>query len=251
MNIFVINLKNDQERRATIQKQADSLGLKVEFIEAINGKLLTEEQINELSQDFYLNGMTHGVLGCSLSHLKVYEKIVSEKIAMALILEDDAKLSENIKIIYDRVGEYNEKHRDNSLVYLLSQVNEYIDTFKKHLYKNYFLVNVIDADYAYGYIINNVAAKNLLQYLYPVRLEADAWRFMQQRNIVKLKAVIPPAIMLTRHCEQSTLEEERAILLQKRISFYNEQYKKRSFYIKVRMALWRIFVRPWVKRIRP
>ncbi len=184
MNIFVINLKNDQERRATIQKQADSLGLKVEFIEAINGKLLTEEQINELSQDFYLNGMTHGVLGCSLSHLKVYEKIVSEKIAMALILEDDAKLSENIKIIYDRVGEYNEKHRDNSLVYLLSQVNEYIDTFKKHLYKNYFLVNVIDADYTYGYIINNVAAKNLLQYLYPVRLEADAWRFMQQRNIV-------------------------------------------------------------------
>ena len=30
--------------------------------------------------------------------------------------------------------------------------------------------------------------------------------------ILELKAVIPPAIMLTSHCEQSTLEEERAIL---------------------------------------
>ncbi|MEQ4924801.1 glycosyltransferase family 25 protein [Proteus hauseri] len=61
---------------------------------------MSEEKINELSHDFYLNGMTHGVLGCSLSHLKVYEKIVSEKIALALILEDNAKLSENIKIIH-------------------------------------------------------------------------------------------------------------------------------------------------------
>ncbi|MEQ4924802.1 hypothetical protein [Proteus hauseri] len=132
----------------------------------------------------------------------------------------------------------------------MSQVNEYIDTFKKNLYKNYFLVNVIDADYAYGYIINNEGAKSLLQYLYPVRFEADAWRFMQQRNIVKLKAVIPPVITLTTHAEQSTLEEERAILLQKRISFYNEQYKKRNLFIKVRMTLWRIFVRTWVKRVR-
>ena len=33
----------------------------------------------------------------------MYEKIVSEKIAMALILEDDAKLSENIKICYYKI----------------------------------------------------------------------------------------------------------------------------------------------------
>ncbi|PHM60601.1 lipooligosaccharide galactosyltransferase I [Xenorhabdus stockiae] len=251
MNIFVINLAKDTERRESIKKQAETLGLQIQFIEAINGKNLSDTEINKFCRNFHDNGLTHGVLGCSLSHLKVYEKIISENLDVALILEDDVNLSKEITNIYNSICNYNLKNKNTPLIYLLSITNEYIDSFKKKLSPKYFLVDVIDADYAYGYIINNVAAKKLVKFLNPVWIEADKWRFMQERGIVKIKAVIPPIITATDLSIKSTLEDDRSITLQKRIDFFNDQYENRNLKVKIRALLWRIFIRSWVERIKP
>ena len=135
-------------------------------------------------------------------------------------------------------------------VYLLSVVNEYIDTFKIKLSTKYNLVNVIDADYAYGYMINLKAANNLLEFLTPVWIEADKWRFMREHGAIKLKAIIPPVIDVTDLSEVSTLENDRSVTLQKRIEFFDSLYKNRKLHIKFRAFFWRIFVRSWVKRIK-
>ncbi|KGA60058.1 glycosyltransferase 25 family protein [Proteus vulgaris] len=250
MKIFVINLPKDKERKESIQHQADKLGLNVEFIEAVNGKDLSEDEINILSKDFHQHGMTHGVLGCSLSHIKIYEKMIKDNIDIALILEDDALLNENIIESYNLIENYNYKNKHKPNVYLLSVVNEYIDTFKTKLSTKYNLVNVIDADYTYGYMLNIKAANNLLNFLTPVWIEADKWRFMREHGAIKLKAIIPHVIDVTPLSAVSTLESDRSITLEKRIAFFNEQYKNRSLYVKLRAFLWRIFVRSWVKRIK-
>lgn len=216
----------------------------------MNGKDLLEDEINILSKDFYQHGMTHGVLGCSLSHIKIYKKMVEDDIEIALILEDDALLTENIIESYNLIENYNNNYKDNPNVYLLSVVNEYIDTFKTKLSTKYNLVNVIDADYAYGYMINIKAVNNLLNFLTPVWIEADKWRFMREHGVIKLKAIIPHVIDVAPLSAISTLESDRSITLEKRIAFFNEQYKNRSLYIKARSFLWRVFVRSWVKRIK-
>ncbi|PHM51032.1 glycosyltransferase family 25 protein [Xenorhabdus sp. KK7.4] len=251
MKIFVINLKKDINRRESIQQQADELDLQINFIDAINGKDLSENEIKNLSQDFYSNGMTLGELGCSLSHISIYHKMINENIPLALILEDDAKLNKRLKHVYTLISNYNKKNRNKPIVYLLSKTNEYIDTFKIKLSDTYALVNVIDADFAYGYMINNLSAKRLLNFLQPVWIEADKWRFLQERGIVKIKGLIPPIIGVTELSQQSTLEKERYINEESRINFFNQERKKRNLKTRVKNVLWKIFIRHWVKRIRP
>ncbi|RAW99028.1 MULTISPECIES: glycosyltransferase family 25 protein [unclassified Photorhabdus] len=55
-----------------MQYQAEKLELNVEFIEAINGRELSQDEIKILSPDFYKSAMTLGEPGCSLNHLKIY-----------------------------------------------------------------------------------------------------------------------------------------------------------------------------------
>ncbi|MDC9591408.1 glycosyltransferase family 25 protein [Xenorhabdus sp. XENO-10] len=251
MDIFVINLAKDTERRKSIKKQAETFGLRVRFIEAVNGKELSDSEINQLCRDFHDNGLTHGVLGCSLSHLKVYEKIINDNLDTALILEDDAKLNKEISNVYISICNYNLKNKNTPLIYLLSITNEYIDSFKKKLSPKYYLVDVIDADYGYGYIINNTAAKNLVKFLKPIWIEADKWRFIQERGIVKIKAVIPPIISVTDLSNKSTLEGDRSAALKKRISFFDDQYRNRTFKIRIKALLWKVFIRSWIKRVKP
>ncbi len=232
-------------------QQASSLGLNVEIVKAVNGKQLSEDEIMKFSRDFYSNGMTLGELGCSLSHLSIYQKIVDESIPLALILEDDAEISKDISIVLSALDKFNAKSPNKPNVFLLNKTNEYIDTFKKNITHQYCLVNVIEAACTYGYVINNYSAQRLLDFLQPVWLEADKWRFLNERRIIKVKAVIPPVISTTPLYLQSNLESERKKQKQNRQEFFSTQRRKRSLYVKLYTMLWRIFIRLWVRRIKP
>lgn len=251
MKIFIINLESDIERKYSMLHQASSLGLDVEIIKAVNGKQLSKDEVMKLSRDFYNNGMTLGELGCSLSHLLVYQRIVDENIPLALIMEDDAEINKNISDVLSALDQFNAKNLNKPNVILLNKTNEYIDTFKKNITGQYYLVNVIEAACAYGYVINNHAAQCLLDFLQPVWLEADKWRFLNERRIIKVKAVIPPVISTMPLYIQSNLEPERKKQKQSRQEFFNIQRRRRSLYLKLHTMLWRIFVRLWVRRIKP
>lgn len=209
MKIFIINLESDIERKYSMLQQASSLGLDVEIIKAVNGKQLSKDEVMKLSRDFYSNGMTLGELGCSLSHLSVYQRIVDENIPLALIMEDDVEINKNIFYVLRALDKLNAKNPNKSNVILLNKTTEYIDTFKKNITGPYYLVNVIEAAGTYGYVINNYAAQCLLDFLQPVWLEADKWRFLNERRIIKVKAVIPPVISTMPLYIQSNLELER------------------------------------------
>ncbi|NDL01285.1 glycosyltransferase family 25 protein [Photorhabdus bodei] len=101
MKIFIVNLKKDIERKKSIQHQSEKLELDVEFIEAVNGRELSQDEIKLFCPDFHKSSMTLGELGCSLSHLKIYEKMVKENIQLALIMEDDAEIGRDIREILD------------------------------------------------------------------------------------------------------------------------------------------------------
>jgi len=92
--IFVISLARAPDRRDAISKHLTSLGLKFEVIDATDGiKLSQEEQLGLLAP-----GVKYvpGVIGCYLSHIGVYKKIIDENITVALVLEDDARLNPDI-----------------------------------------------------------------------------------------------------------------------------------------------------------
>ena len=74
----------------------EALALEAEFVTAVDGRALTEEERSAYDRDRALR--TYGVemmpseIGCYLSHHRLYERMVRERIDVALILEDDVRI---------------------------------------------------------------------------------------------------------------------------------------------------------------
>ncbi len=96
-DIFVLNLDFNTKRLASMQYQANRVGLEFHRIAGVNGADLSEAEIAEvyspeLNQKYYRHGLSRGEIGCYLGHKKIWKKILDENIEWALILEDDAIL---------------------------------------------------------------------------------------------------------------------------------------------------------------
>ncbi|MCA6071147.1 MAG: glycosyltransferase family 25 protein [Endomicrobium sp.] len=119
--------------------------------------------------------MTKGEIGCALSHIGVCKRIVDENINLALVLEDDAVLNDNISSVLHEISIFNES-TDSPLVYLLNEPNSYIKN-KEIKLSSITLYHVFQADGTHGYVINYKAAKKLSSYLLSIRLVADTWKY--------------------------------------------------------------------------
>lgn len=91
--VYVVSLKSASSRRAMLEKHLGELGIDYEFIDAVRGDELPpiyKARVNPTEN------MSPGQLGCYLSHVKIYERMIEEEIAVALILEDDAVLHRSV-----------------------------------------------------------------------------------------------------------------------------------------------------------
>jgi len=91
--IFVISLKRRFDRLQHMQALLGARGLDAEFIEAVDGTVLTSEQRGRYDRrralSVYGAEMNAAEIACHLSHQKVYQTIVERGHDMALVLEDD------------------------------------------------------------------------------------------------------------------------------------------------------------------
>lgn len=128
MIVFIINLKESSERRLKMQAQLDKTELKYEFINAVNGKDLSNTELKEIVYDYPNCMLSKGEIGCALSHLAIYKKMVNENIEQAFVLEDDATLPHNIEDIISKIQKIDKLTKPN--IYLLSCVDSYIKKSK-------------------------------------------------------------------------------------------------------------------------
>lgn len=104
MKKFLISLEKDAHRRELFFSQPDTADFEV--FTAINTMNLSDEELKdkfdgEIFKKSYHRAVTKGEIGCTLSHLAVYEKIVEdENIAetdYVLVCEDDVLFAENFQ----------------------------------------------------------------------------------------------------------------------------------------------------------
>jgi GR25 family glycosyltransferase involved in LPS biosynthesis len=106
MRFYVINLKRRSDRKESILKQFKKYNItNYEIVEAIDGEKLTDNYINPLLNNdqilkIHQKQMSKGEVGCFLSHLKIFKKILKYG-SRSIILEDDALLTDRIKFIKD------------------------------------------------------------------------------------------------------------------------------------------------------
>jgi glycosyl transferase family 25 len=95
--IYVITIERAEKRREKISQNFN--GLNYEFFYGTDKNTLDAEKMSNLNlydeekakkMDRYCKPMTLGHIACSLSHRKVYEKMVQDGIRKAMIFEDDA-----------------------------------------------------------------------------------------------------------------------------------------------------------------
>lgn len=186
-------------------KQCSDLNIDFEIFTAVRGSTLTESEKKKYIAPISLLN-TPGELGCALSHLFIYKKMIDENIENALILEDDALLDQGVIDVMNFI----EKEKNlKPTVTLLSPISKYIDTKKTKINERYSIYNGLTGTLAHGYIINNSAAHSLYSFLYPAWSIADHWFLFREYGIINLRGVIPHCIDLSPHSNQSEIGDLR------------------------------------------
>ena len=199
--IFVISMKNSKERRDSISKQLEFMGLKFSFFDAINGYTLdaTFNQLvdNQNAKHVWGKELTAGEIGCALSHIEIYKKIVRDNIKKAIIIEDDAKLHFFFRKIIENI-----LLRDKSdLVFLHHGKAKYWPIYRK-LPEGYRFVSYRRPSKkskraifsAAAYIITKHGAETLIKHGLPIRMPADFLTGRPQLHRLRCSGVEPSCV---------------------------------------------------------
>ncbi len=245
---FVVNLKRSTERRKYIENHLKSKNIQYELIEAVDGKTLTQEQIKavtgkkgfielqQLNQEFCSNNnkelitMTKSTIGCALSHIKIFKRIVNEAIPYALILEDDAMIEDGID------NDFLDSLPMNWDVLLLGyRLNHDVPPdpvpcsfWGRYKKNNFVMAKPVRKRMVYcthGYIVSQQGAKRLLKLTHPLEKPID--HLTGDRSLVNLFIFKKPIISLSyTHATTSTIYPENFGAFDKRDT------KKTNFIIK-------------------
>ena len=194
MRIFVISLKDAVQRRASIVAQLSSMGLEFEFQDAIYGKNLSSEEVQKLVDQriaYRYEGfqLTPGEIGCALSHLAVYKRIIDEKIPYALIFEDDVVVCPELVNVIQSID------ADGTLLrHGITLFSECLVSTSPTLRLPFGGMSLHDVKwgwFAHAYIITNEAARKLIELQTPVKHVADCWRWLLKHRLISIGAVRP------------------------------------------------------------
>ena len=186
LKTYVINLEKSTVRKQYMESLlSDYEFLDVEFIKAIDGRLMTEEERQwqfdiDTGRSLYGKTLNAGEIGCALSHRKAYETLLESTEPYALVLEDDISILRDLRMLdlgrIDAVV-------NNSGAKALMLSGDYWFYRRKDIVRLYAAVG------AYAYIINRDAARIILS-MTPPCCVADDW-LCYKRHGIKLFAVHP------------------------------------------------------------
>lgn len=105
---FVINLDSRPDKLKSAAEQLNKYNIEFERFPAVVGSELDQSTIDaaydaETNSKKYYKEMSVGEVGCYLSHIRLWEKIVEEDLDFALILEDDLTVEPEIKHVIEAI----------------------------------------------------------------------------------------------------------------------------------------------------
>ncbi|BBL77335.1 lipooligosaccharide biosynthesis protein LpsA (plasmid) [Methylomagnum ishizawai] len=174
----MVNLARSSERRAHIHRHLQALGLPFEIVPAIDGATLgpadlatvydPRQAVASLGRE-----LTPGEIGCALSHLRLYRRMVDEDIEAALILEDDAQPGPALcRLLAARAD-----LPDDWEVVMLYHVDGQLSRWgRRHWVPGYRIGRFAHPAFStLGYLVRRGAALKLLAQTLPLRAPIDHW----------------------------------------------------------------------------
>ena len=97
MKAFVISMDtpNGRKRLENVSVRCKEQGIDFEHIVGVDGKKLSPDSVPDVAYGLCTHICTPGTIGCVLSHMKCWKRVIDDDLPYALILEDDAVLKPN------------------------------------------------------------------------------------------------------------------------------------------------------------
>lgn len=235
MKTFVISMRSAVDRCKFMQEQLSALGMDFEIFPAVDGRRLSQEELTTCCDFKWMRRycgrvLTPGEIGCALSHIGIYRKIVDEQLPYALILEDDAWLTPSLIPLLELMEQ--KRIFDEGGIFVVQ------DTACGHWNKKngkciplsdmYRFNEMTCACWTHAYIITLEAAKQLLRYLYPVMHTADCWGWIVHHHIARVFGLNFTMTTQNSYSLESTIGMERF-------------EKRRTLKERITRPFWRLF----------
>jgi glycosyl transferase family 25 len=212
LSIFVISLKESVQRRKRIKNHLDYLGLTFEWFDAVNGKNLSDSEINTLCDTEEIKKhpiwLSRGAIGCALSHYYLYLEIIKRNLPYALVLEDDIILENKFLPCFDNLVSSLQSSEIVALFYQSKKPLKLISTSKKSIndyYSTYHPLRIGQPLSTGAYVITLDACKSLSKVILPIRFAADSWGYYHELGAFEsLRCVYPRPVDSTD--EASTIQ---------------------------------------------
>lgn len=167
LKTFLINLDRRPDRLTFVKQQLENLDVAFERVNAIDGSSLTDEQKAFFNQKRFAleckRKVVKGEIGCALSHLAVWQRIVAENIPYALILEDDVQLKPELASLLADKKNY-----------------ESFDFLNLTLKKPFYDIDATDINLC-------VTQQQFIRPQFWQLFKRRSWRFMESKAIVRWK----------------------------------------------------------------
>jgi glycosyl transferase, family 25 len=242
--VFVINLQKSVERRDHTTRQLNDLEIPFQIVDAIDGSGLSEQEIRNNSDygiyrsGFHSNYLRREEIACSLSHIKVFRKMISEKIELACILEDDVEYLPGFR---DLLANIRQSVYEWDILYMghhsaCTESEAQCRNKKQIVNTRFYFGEAIEVPYgAYAYIINIEAAKRLLSIVFPLRMPFDS--YIGNAPAIGLRTfLISPCTVEHRSDFKSTIHLEKDVI------YSNHAWKVTGIIIE-KLYLWLPFLR--------
>jgi len=110
VRVLVVNLDKSVERWKKSSEELSANGVTAERFSATLGKAMTEEELQEQTTFGARYFCTPGMIGCFMSHLRIWKKVVDEGLPAVVVLEDDvvvlhSDFNRRLQVLLDELPE--------------------------------------------------------------------------------------------------------------------------------------------------
>lgn len=196
--VFVVNLERNQERRRFAVQHLANLGIEARVFPATDGKQLNRSELEQkgiyndkLAHEKFSRSLSSAEIGCMLSHLRLYQYLRDQGIGMALILEDDAVLDNEIVVRLPKL--IHGLPSDWDVVQLIYECRDY-ERVSPGVVR--FLSERCMPVASGGYLVRASGIEKLLKEAYPLRYPADSYIGRSPRWGVNVYGAAPKLVTI-------------------------------------------------------
>ena len=139
--------------------------------------------------------LTLGQIGCALSHIAAYQRIIELKLPYALIVEDDCILPHDINLLLAQLEMTIEPGEAIQLYNWALRPSEFSTRNAVHIgsHRLYYPMQMSGIGTTTAYVITREAAEKLTKLNAPVKTAADNWSFFQSHGAVSAVRILHPS----------------------------------------------------------